>query len=304
MKCDLDDVDRVYFFAAIALGVLAATLPLRAASDAEESYRRGRTLFAEGRYEAAQEAFEKAISLAPSASLYAQWLGRAYGLEAQNASLLYRPGYATRSRNALEKAIALDPENIDARSDLAAYYYAAPSLLGGSLAKAQAQLGEIARRDPYLGHVRAGDFLLDDGKYLGAEKEFLAAAALDAKRPQAHDRLGFFYTEGKLYEKAFAQYDLLLAIDRNHPHALFGLGKLAALTGQRQAQGETSMRQFLENYQPDPDDGPPPARAHYFLGRLLAARGDKAGARTEYEAALRIESKMDDAQTALDGLGK
>ena len=281
---------RFCSFALLAVCFLGAALPLRAASnpEAEEAYRHGRSLFVEERYEAARDAFEQALSLAPATSLYAQWLGRAYGLEAQNASLLSRPGLATRSRDALEKAVALDPDNVGARSDLAAYYHAAPSLLGGGLAKAQAQVAEIARRDPYLGHVRAGDLLVDDGKYPEAEKEYLAAAALDARRAQAHERLGFFYTEGKLYPKAFAQYDALLAIDPDQQHALYGLGKLAALTGQRQAEGEAALRRFLDQYQPDPDEGPPPARAHYFLGRLLAARSDKAGARTEYEAALRL----------------
>ncbi len=297
---------RLHFFLGLAAGVGAATTDLRAAPDpaAEEAYRRGRSLYAEERYEGAQQAFEKALSLAPSASLYAQWLGRAYGLEAQHASLLARPGYATRSRDTLERAVALDPDNVGARSDLAAYYHAAPSLLGGSLAKAQAQVAEIARRDPYLGHVRAGDLLVDDGKYPEGEKEYLAAAALDARRAQAHERLGYFYTEGKLYDKAFAQYDGLLANDPGEPRALFGLGKLVALTGQRPAEGEAALRRFLDKYQPDPDGGPPPARAHYFLGKLRAARGDKPGARQEFEAALRLQPKAEDARKALDALGK
>ncbi len=306
MKHDSNGMDRARSRALFAVCVLGAASVGHAAPnpEAEEAYRHGRNLFVEERYESAQEAFEKALSLAPSTSLYAQWLGRAYGLEAQHAALLSRPGLATRSRDALEKAVALDPDNVGARSDLAAYYHAAPSLLGGSLAKAQAQVAEIARRDPYLGHVRAGDLLVDDGKYPEAEKEYLAAAALDARRAQAHERLGFFYTEGKLYARAFAQYDTLLATDPGQPRALYGLGKLAALTGQRQAEGEAALRRFLEQYQPDPDDGPPPARAHYFLGRLLAARGDKAGARTEYEAALHLHPKMEDARKALDSPDK
>ena len=292
-------------FALLAVCVLGVAPCLHAAPnpEAEAAYRRGRSLFAEERYEAAQGEFEKALSLAPSTSLYAQWLGRAYGLEAQNASLFYRPGYATRSRDALERAVALDPDNVGARSDLAAYYHAAPALLGGSLAKAQAQVAEIARRDPYLGRIRAGDLLVDDRKYPEAEKEYLAAATLDARRAQAHERLGYFYTEGKLYDKAFAQYDLLLANDPGNPHALFGVGKLAALTGQRQAEGEAALRRFVDTYQPDPD-GPPLARAHDYLGRLVAARGDKSGARKEYETALRLQPKLEDARKALDALGK
>ena len=277
--------------------------PAAPPSEAEEAYRQGRSLFVEEDYAGAQKAFEKALSLAPGTSLYAQWLGRAFGLEAQNASLLSRPGLATRSRDALEHAVTLDPDNVGARSDLAAYYHAAPALLGGGLAKAQAQVAEIAKRDPYLGHVRAGDLLVDDGKYLDAEKEYLAAAALDSRRAQAHERLGYFYTEGKIYPKAFAQYDTLLAADPGNLHALSGFGRVAALTGQRTAEGEAALRRFLEHYRPDPDGGPTPARAHYFLGKLLAARGDRDGARAEYTEALRLRPKLDEARKALDALG-
>ena len=255
-------------------------------------------------YAGAQKAFEQALTLSPSTSLYAQWLGRALGLEARDASLLSRPGLATRSRDALERAVTLDPDNVGARSDLAAYYHAAPSLLGGGLAKAQAQVAEIAKRDPYLGQVRAGDLLVDDGKYFDAEKDYLAAVALDPRRAQAHERLGYFYTEGKIYPKAFAQYDALLAADPGGLHALFGLGRVAALTGQRTAEGEAALHRFLERYHPDPDGGPTPARAHYFLGKLLAARGDRDGARTEYTEALRLRPKFDDARKALDALGR
>ena len=290
--------------ACVVLG-LAAVPALSAAPvpEAEEAYRRGRTLFAEENYAGAQAAFEKALSLAPSTSLYAQWLGRAYGLEAQHAGLLSRPGFATRSRDALERAVALDPDNVGARSDLAAYYHAAPSLLGGSVAKAQAQVAEIARRDPYLGRIRAGDLLVDEGKYLDAEKEYLAAVALDPRRAQAHERLGYFYTEGKIYAKAFAQYDTLLAADPGQARALYGIGRLATLTGQRTAEGEAALRKFLDKYRPDPDGGPTPARAHYFLGQLLAARNDTAGARAEYTEALRLRPKLDEARKALDALG-
>ena len=286
----------------LLLGTVSRS-PAAPPPEAEEAYRRGRTLFAGEDYAGAQAAFEKALALAPAASLYSQWLGRAYGLEAQNAGLLSRPGFATRSRDALEKAVALDPDNVGARSDLAAYYHAAPSLLGGGLAKAQAQVTEIARRDPYLGHVRTGDLLVDDGKYPDAETEYLAAAALDPRRAQAHERLGYFYTEGKLYTKAFAQYDALLAADPGQLHALYGVGRLAALTGQRAAEGEAALRKFLDKYRPDPDGGPTPARAHYFLGRLLAARGDRSGARAEYTEALRLRPKLDEARKALEALG-
>lgn len=299
------------FSVLLLAGIFAAGAPLRSApnTEAREAYWRGLRLYEQENYDEARPAFEKAVALAPSSSLYVQSLGRACGREAQNAGLFARPGYATRSRAALEKAVALDPDNLSARSDLAAYYHAAPSLLGGGLDKAQAQVAEIARRDPYLGHVRTGDLLEDDGKYPEAEKEYLAAVTLYPLRALAHERLGDFYTEGKLYDKAFAQYDMLLSGDADRLPALYGFGRLTVLTGQQQPKGEAALRRFLDVYIYWSDisyheEKPSLARAHFILGRLLAARGEQAGARAEYETALRLRLKLDEARKALDALGK
>ena len=284
---------------AVGLGGLAAQD--RNASPAAREYQQGRDLFDAGRYADAAAHFANALTSSPS-SLYAQWLGRAYGLEARDAGLLAKPGLASRSREALERAVALDPDNVGARSDLAAYYHAAPGFMGGGLEKAQAQVAEIRKRDPYLGQVRAGDLLWDDNDTTAAGEAYRRAEQLDAVRPEAHERLGDLALELRRYPDAFAQWDQMLQHDRVQPRGLYGLGKTAAVTGQRTAEGEAALRTFLAVAKPDPD-GPTPARAHFYLGRLLAARKDPA-ARSEYEAALRLNPKMPEARRALDDLRK
>ena len=272
-------------------------------SPGAEVYRQGRTIFDQGRYADAATRFEKALALEPANSLYAQWLGRACGLEAEHASLFAKPGLASRSREALERAVSLDPANLGARSDLAAYYAAAPGFMGGGLAKAQAQVAEIRRRDPYMGQVRATDLVWDDGHADQAEAGYLAAVRLDAVRPDAHGRLGEFYLDEHRFPQAFAQWDAMLATDPKLPRALYGLGKTAALSGQRQSEGEAALKTFLQTAEPDAD-GPPPARAHLYLARLLEKRGDHGAARTEYELALRLNPRLDEARQALAVLGK
>ena len=49
---------------------------------------------------------------------------------------------------------------------------------------------------------------------------------------------------------------------------------------------------------------PRPWAAHYWLGRLAEGRKDPAGARTEYQAALKLDAKYKLAQEALKQLGK
>ncbi len=290
----------------IVLFAVAWQAPTKAGeptATAADEYRQGRTLFDQGRFADAATRFEKALAQAPSTSLYAQWLGRACGLQAAHAGIFAKAGLASRSREALERAVSLDPANLGARSDLAAFYAAAPGFMGGGAAKAQAQVAEIRRRDPYLGQLRATDLVWDEGHSAEAEAGYLAAVRLDPKRPEAHGRLGELYLEGRRFTPAFAQWDAMLSTDPGQPRALYGLGKTAALSGQRQTEGETALRTCLQSAKPDAD-GPPSARAHFYLARLLERRGARADARAEYEAALRLSPQLDDARQALSALDK
>jgi len=69
--------------------------------------------------------FEKAVDLNPRSSLYYDWLGRAYGMQAQRASKLKLPFLASKTKSAWEKSIALDPDNLDALLRHEAYAQAA-----------------------------------------------------------------------------------------------------------------------------------------------------------------------------------
>ena len=49
-------------------------------------------------------------------------------------------------------------------------------------------------------------------------------------------------------------------------------------------------------------DAGPACRAHWLLGKLLEKSGDRSGARQDYLAALKLASKYQPAQKALDSL--
>jgi tetratricopeptide (TPR) repeat protein len=79
------------------------------------------------------EDYKKAIDVLEKAGTDSEshlWLGRAYGHRAETAMPLLAPRYATKARQAFEKAIELDPKNILAMNDLFEYYMQAPGFLG------------------------------------------------------------------------------------------------------------------------------------------------------------------------------
>jgi len=96
----------------------------------------------------ATDAFEKAVEAEPRNALFWNWLGKAYGRRAETSVFFNAPRYAVRAREHFEKAVALDPQNREALSDLFEYYLEAPGFLGGGLEKAADLSERIRNLDP------------------------------------------------------------------------------------------------------------------------------------------------------------
>ena len=76
-----------------------------------------------------------------------------YGQKAIKASIFRKPGHARNAKKSAEKAIALDPDHIQARFFLMGYHLYAPGILGGKKKEAQNQADQIKMRDPIRGHL-------------------------------------------------------------------------------------------------------------------------------------------------------
>ncbi len=118
---------------------------------AADIFARGQKAIEARRYEHAIDLFGQATQIDTNNALYYLWLGRAYGYQAEHTKVGGQFFLARQVRKNLEKAVTLNPDLIEARLDLLSYYLQAPSLLGGGIEKAQAQAGEIAKRDPQQG---------------------------------------------------------------------------------------------------------------------------------------------------------
>ena len=206
---------------------------------------------------------EKAVALDPANSNYQWRLGDAYGRSAQKAGVFSKMGLAGKCRTAYEKAVELDPKNLDARSSLMNYYQQAPGIAGGSKDKALAQAQEI--------------------KKLDASRGRFAFATL--------------YLAEKKYDQAFAEFEEVLKEKPDDYAALFQTGRLAAISGERLDHGLTVLRQCLT--MPPPEGQPGHAAAHWRIGFILEKKGDKVGARAAYEASLKLDPKFPQAIESL-----
>ena len=111
----------------------------------------GKNYFRLGDFKKASEVYERAVAADPSNSAYENWLGKAYGKRAETSSPFTAPGLASKAREHFEKAVALNPNDKEAASDLFEYYLEAPGFLGGGLDKASKLADRMVALEPAEG---------------------------------------------------------------------------------------------------------------------------------------------------------
>lgn len=279
------------------LATFFAVRPI-SAEDSASLYRQAQELMRRQQFAAAVPLLEKCVAAEQGNSKFHQWLGRAVGLEAAQNGITKSVLSIRKVKAELEKAIELDPVNLEARQDLAIMYRALPGLVGGSNAKAAEQVALIRRNDPALAAQLDGDFLASDKKYDAALAAYDESARLNP-RPIIHVRISLVHQQKKEWEKAFAALERALALDANYPLALYQIGRTAALSGQQLDRGEKYLRSYIATPVREELENPSLAAAHFRLGTVLEKKGDASGARAEYETALKIDPKQKLARQAL-----
>ncbi len=285
-------------FLYIAVATLGASLSALAGEDVRDVFRKAQELMRQEQFAAAVPLLEKCVAAEQGNSRFHQWLGRALGLQAAQNGIVSGAMSVRRVKAELEKAIELDPLNLEARQDLAIMYRAAPGFLGGSNAKAAEQVAFIRRHDPALASQLDGDFLFADKKYDAALLAYRESARLHP-RPMIQVRISLLHQQKKEWAEAFAALDKALETDANFAFALYQVGRTAALSGQQLERGEKCLRDYIATPVREDLESPSIAAAHFRLGNILEKKGDMTSARSEYETALKIDPKQKLAREAL-----
>jgi tetratricopeptide (TPR) repeat protein len=245
---------------------------------------------------------ERAITIDPKNSAYHQWLGEAYGEKADHASMLSAYSWARKTQKEFETAVQLDAHNFDAAQDLIEYDCTAPPIVGGGEDKAEALIQKLMSLDAAEGHFGAGVCKAVKKDPSGADVEY--AKALLSK-PKTADRIfdigDYFLQRGqgeKLLEVAAAGESLAPEDARAKYYRAVG----SVLKGEKLADAEKLLHEYLAAG-PFHAAYPSLSDAHYWLGRLYAAEKNAAGARNEYQQALKLNPKYKKAQEALKQLG-
>lgn len=298
---------------------------------AESNFYMGRIYFDEEDYEEATEWFKNAAKYNEELSKYAMWLGHAYGRRAQNAGKLKQAFYAKDSRKNYEKAIELDPDNVEARESAIEFYLQAPGFLGGGRDKAEEQATLISNIDGVAGFIAWGRiysyydeiestyenystaieiypeemvFYYRLFNYHFGEQKYDEAIEIAKKQLVYNDttaviyhNLGNAYQWADRFDEAFVEYQKALETDPEFSTTLYQIGRLAAVSNMYLNEGEESLIQFLA--QKDEYDNNTLAWAYFRLGTIYENKGNIEAAKDQYEQALKANEDHAESKEAL-----
>jgi len=229
----------------------------------------GRDYYMQGEYKKATEVLEKALNADPANSQYALWLARAYGRRAETSSPFTAPGQASRARQYFEKAVQLNPQNLEALSDLFEYYLEAPGFLGGGLDKAQVAAERISAIDPGEGQWSLAKLAEKHKEYGSAEEHLRHAIEVSPQQVgRVIDLARFLAKQGRLQEadQSFARAH---KIAPNSPKVLYAQADVYI----KSHHNLRVARELLERYLSlnlGPED-PPRSQAEKLLRQVQGA---------------------------------
>jgi tetratricopeptide (TPR) repeat protein len=267
-----------------------------APADAESSNLLCRAYFALEDWDRAEPSCRKAAALDPDNSRFHLWLGRVYGEKADRANFLAAAGLAGKVRGEFERAVQLNPKDVDARLDLAEFYIEAPGIVGGGEAKAREQASSIATMNRARAHWIYARIAEKKKDVATAEREYRQCIDLSQGDAEAWLDLALFFRRQKRPD------EMEQAIVKLSQAPMPKLDVLvdASQTLYRAGRSYPFATELLHRYlAAGPVEAAPAFKAHYLLGTLLEKQGDKAGAAREYRASLSLARNFGIAQRAL-----
>ncbi|WP_161570788.1 tetratricopeptide repeat protein [Granulicella sibirica] len=257
-----------------------------------------RVFYAQEQAEKAVAECEAAVAAAPNDSVDLMWLARAYGQKASHAGPIAGYSLGKKVGQTFKRAVEADPSNLDAVNDLGEFYTQAPGIVGGGVDKARPLVDTLQSRSPGKAHRLLAYIAESSGDSPTAEAEF--KKAIDAGHTtDAYMDLGNFYEMHHKPDQAFAAVNAGLAADREHGPPLMDAATILIAAKRGQDIAERALSDYLSS--PNQTDEAPVFKAHVILGKLLAKRGDNAGAQREFAAARALAANFSAARDASKG---
>jgi cytochrome c-type biogenesis protein CcmH/NrfG len=229
----------------------------------------GRSYFMQGEFRKATDDLQKAVDLDPRSSDYMLWLARTWGRRAETASPFMAPMNASHARDCFQKAVALDPANKEALSDLFDYYLEAPGFLGGGFDKAAAVARQIEVLDPAEGHFALAQLARKRQEFGEAEAQLRRAIQLAPRQVgRVVDLAKFLARQGRVQESE-AVLEQAERLAPGSPRLLYDRASIYVESHQHLDRARELLQQYLQSNLTA--DDPPRGDAQKLLKKVAGA---------------------------------
>jgi len=230
--------------------------------------------FAFGQKDAPMKLAERAVTLAPGEAKFHRQLAEATGVMAQRSNMLQQVFLARKFKKEIDAAIALDPNNVQARRDLIEYYLLAPGLIGGDKKQAHDVAARIARIDAAQGFLAEARLAAFDHDLTRQEAMLRKAVEAGPVKYGVRIALAQFYAKDKVnWDAAAEQAREAVKIDSTRAEG-FSIAAAADAARARWSELEVILAQAERQV---PDDWTPYFRAAEAMNaagkNLTAAAG-------------------------------
>jgi tetratricopeptide (TPR) repeat protein len=269
--------------------------------DAESLNLLCRAYFALEEWDRAESACKRAVALDPKNGRYHLWLGRTYGEKADRASFLSAASLGGKTRDEFQRAVELSPNDVDARIDLAEFYFEAPGIVGGGQDKARAQAKAIGAINPAREHWVYARIAEKNKDAATAEREYRRMVDLSQGDSEAWLNLALFFRHQKRFDDMEQALVKASAAPMSNFEVMVDVAEILFHAGRNFPLAVQSLQRYLAS---TPVERAPAFKAHYLLGALLEKQGDKAGAAQQYRASLALARNFGLAQQALNRVAR
>ncbi len=261
-----------------------------------------RAYFSLAEWDRGISACEKAVALAPQNSQFHLWLGRIYGEKADKSGFMTAAGIARRVRSEFETAVQLNPNSVDARSDLAEFYLEAPGIVGGGRDKAEQQAQSLTSLDPARGHWVNARIAEKKKDFATAEKEYRAAIEASHGSASSWLNLALFYRHRERSDEMEQALGHVRGAALDRSDALVDAAEILIRSQRNLQEAVQLLRAYLDSG--SKVEQAPAFKVHYLLGTAVEKLGDKQNAASEYRSALSLAKEFAPAQQALQRVNR
>jgi tetratricopeptide (TPR) repeat protein len=262
-------------------------------------YWLGRSFYELRDYNRAMSSLERATQLAPDHSEYHNWYGKACGRRAQEVNPFSAFSLARRTHRAFQTAVRLAPTNVEAQRDLIRYLLNAPGFLGGGEQESLKQIQALSVVDAVDGMLARAEHFATRKKFDQAGAEYEKLLQTDIRRIGVHMEIAEFYRDRGDAARMQAAVDAAAGLGPNDTRLEYYRGVALVLAKQNPGDAEKHLRTYLQSV-PDGSQVPSHSSAHEWLGKFYEAEGQRDQAAAEYQAALALNPRNDDARKGLE----